>query len=174
MFHIQVLYELAPTSLLLGGLPWPCWYILATLLLHGVLFFLSNRPSMPPAGFCWDWIHLWTWQPAEVSRLKGYACCHAGKDSSSIPLREEAPAPKRKGCAASEALRFQGRPQSQIPQDMHPRSLFLVSGSQVFLARGRWCNRSALAGNVRVLQDLDSNYQALYLPLSWAAFIEGV
>lgn len=54
-FHIQVLYELIPTTALLGGLSRPCWYMLAI----SRWSFRVEGPLLP-AGYARN-----PWQPVE-------------------------------------------------------------------------------------------------------------
>lgn len=54
-FHIQVLYELIPTTSLLGGLSRPCWYMLA----NSHWSFRVEGPPLP-AGYAGN-----PWQPVE-------------------------------------------------------------------------------------------------------------
>lgn len=50
-FHIQVLYELIPTTALLGGLSRPCWYMLANSRWSFRVWFLTPLTSW----LCRDW-----------------------------------------------------------------------------------------------------------------------
>lgn len=121
MSHIQVSYELAPTSSLLGGLSW-------ALLIHAnysapsrCYFFPLSQTQHAPS-----WVIL-GFNPVislVASRGSGYlegsTCSHTGGDSNSVPLDEEAPTPNREMCCPA-ALRFQERSECQITQEYPPR-----------------------------------------------------
>lgn len=154
------------------GSYWSYWYTLAN---SCCSFRVSSFFLIRPASPSWVMLGLNSSYQPDNSRggwwaFKGSTWCQAGRDSSNAPCMRKYQLLIGSSVLPLQLWHFRGNHRARFTRGIPQDALILISGFQVFSARESECNRSVLDGNVHVFGDLESNYQALYLPVTHASF----